>query len=168
MLMFRKHPIVMRRALIYSSLGLLLGTVPSLIEPTMTLLWLGLAGGVVLAFLIMFPYWMSWYYSMFLVTNQRFIQMQQKGLFNRRVSDIGIKQIQSLNYQIAGLEQTALGFGTIVMQTYLGDIIIHEVHHPEHTVTELSQILRTYGGLHDAPGNVVSEEVNENIDEEEN
>jgi hypothetical protein len=161
LMMFRKHPIVMRRGLIYGSLGLLAGTVPSLIKPTMTLLWLGLIGGVVLAVLIMFPYWMSWYYSMFLVTNQRFIQMKQKGLFNRSVSDIALKQIQSLNYRIAGIEQTALGFGTIVMQSYLGDIVVHEVHHPEKTVGELSQILRQYGELDEKPSYVQSEKPNE-------
>lgn len=98
---------------------------------------------------------------MFLVTNQRFIQMKQKGLFNRSVSDIALKQIQSLNYRIAGIEQTALGFGTIVMQSYLGDIVVHEVHHPEKTVGELSQILRQYGELDEKPSYVQSEKPNE-------
>ncbi|MDQ3093583.1 MAG: PH domain-containing protein [bacterium] len=149
LLMFRKHPVVMRKGLIYGSLGLLLGTVPSLINPTMTLLWLGLLGGFFLACLIMFPYWIAWYYSMFIITNERYIQLTQKGLFNRSVSDLSLKQIQSLNYQVAGIEQTLLGFGTIVMQTYLGDIVIHDVHHPEKTINELSDLLNEYGNLQD-------------------
>ena len=151
--MFRKHPVVMRRGLIYAMLALLLGTVPSLINPVMSWLWLGLLGGLILALLIMFPYWISWYYSMFIFTNERYIQMTQKGLFTRSVSDLSIRQIQSLNYQVAGFEQTVLGFGTIVMQTYLGDIVIHDIHHPEKTINELSDILREYGNLQE-PQNV--------------
>lgn len=147
MLMFRKHPVVMRKGLIFSMVGLLLGTVPSLINPVMSWLWLGLAGGLLLSVIIIFPYWISWYYTMFILTNERYIQMTQKGLFHRSVSDLSIKQVQSLNYQVAGLEQTVLGFGTIVMQTYLGDIVIHDIHHPEKTVSEISEILMEYGNL---------------------
>jgi hypothetical protein len=66
---------------------------------------------------------------------------KQKGLFNRSVSDIALKQIQSLNYRIAGIEQTALGFGTIVMQSYLGDIVVHEVHHPEKKKDSIKRLI---------------------------
>lgn len=150
LMMFRKHPVVMRRGLIYAMVGLLLGTVPSLINPVMSWLWIGLLAGLLLSLIIMFPYWIAWYYSMFIITDERYIQMTQKGLFHRSVSDLSLKHIQSLNYQVAGIEQTLLGFGTIVMQTYLGDIVIHDVHHPEKTIEELSDILREHGNLQDA------------------
>ncbi len=101
-MLFRKHPISARRGLIYSMLALLAGTIPSLINPVMSLLWLGLLGGLILGALIMSPYWISWYYSIFMVTNERFIQVTQKGLFTRSVSDMALKHIQSLNFQIAG------------------------------------------------------------------
>lgn len=59
--------------------------------------------------------------------------------------DIGLKQIQTINYEVAGIQQTLLGFGTIMMQTYIGDLIIHEIHHPAHIQQKLLGVLRDEG-----------------------
>jgi len=79
------------------------------------------------------------------VTDQRLIQITQKGLFNRSVIDMRLNQIQMVNYQIAGLQQTLLGFGTIMMQTIVGDLVIHEIHHPAKIQKKLLEILRDRG-----------------------
>ncbi len=150
-LVFRKHPVVMRRGLIYFMLALLLGMVPSLIEPRMDYFYYGLLGGFVLGLIVMFPSWIYWYFSIYIVTNQRFIQITQKGFFKRSFADIGINQIQSINYHIVGVQETILRFGTIIVQTYLGDNIIHNVHHPEKVAKELNQVLREYGTVAQTP-----------------
>jgi hypothetical protein len=144
---FRKHPVVMRKGLVFGSLGPLLGIIPASIKPELGFTWFfgGLALGCLLGLLVFFPYWLAWYYSVFIVTDQRFIQITQKGFFHRSVVDIGIKQIQMVNYEIAGLEETMLGFGTIMMQTYLGDLVIHDLHHPAKIQKKLIHILRDLG-----------------------
>jgi hypothetical protein len=142
---FRKHPIVMRKGLILAMLALLLGTVPALIKPEMSYFFGGLAAGFVLGLLIFAPFWIGWYYSLFIVTDQRLIQITQKGLFHRSVVDLGLSQIQMVNYQIAGLQETLLGFGTIMMQTYVGDLVIHDVHHPAKIQKKILHILRDQG-----------------------
>ena len=147
LMVFRKHPVVMRRGLIYFMFAILLGTVPSFIKPELSYFYGGLAAGFVLGIIVGFPSWIHWYFSVYIVTNQRFIQITQKGLFKKSFSDIGIHHIQSVNYQIVGLQETLLGFGTIMIQTYLGDMIIHDVHHPGSTAKELSQILRDHGAV---------------------
>jgi hypothetical protein len=38
-----------------------------------------------------------------------------------------------------------LGFGTIMMQTYVGDLVIHDVHHPAKTQKQIVDILRAEG-----------------------
>lgn len=144
---FRKHPIVMRKGLIISMVALLLGTVPSLIKPEYSYLFGGLAAGFVLGGVIFLPYWISWYYSVFIVTDQRLIQITQKGLWKRSVVDIGLPQIQMVNYEVGGLEETLLGFGTIMMQTFVGDLVIHDVHHPAKIQKRLLTILREKGTL---------------------
>lgn len=143
--MFRKHPVVMRRGLIYGMLAILLGTVPALIKPEMSYFFGGLIGGFILGALVYLPSWIAWYYSIFIVTDQRLIQITQKGLFHRSVVDLTLNQIQMVNYQVAGLQETLLGFGTIMMQTYVGDLIIHDVHHPAKIQKKLLQILRDKG-----------------------
>lgn len=56
-----------------------------------------------------------------------------------------LNQIQMVNYEVSGLQETLLGFGTIVMQTYVGDLVIHEVHHPPAIQKKLLEILREQG-----------------------
>jgi hypothetical protein len=88
---------------------------------------------------------MSWYFSVFIVTDQRFIQITQKGFFHRSVVDMGLGQIQMVNYEVKGLQETLLGYGTIMMQTFVGDLLIHYIHHPAKTQKRLLEILRSQG-----------------------
>src|SRR5205814_1147740 len=98
--------------------------------PSIPFFFTSMALSFVLAALVFMPWWITWHFSVFVITNQRLIQISQKGFFNRSVVDMGLRQIQMVNYEIAGLEQTLLGFGTIMMQTMVGDLVIHEIHHP--------------------------------------
>lgn len=142
---FRKHPIVMRKGLVISMFAILLGTIPALIKPEMSYFYGGMAGGLVLAFLLFLPSWIVWYYSIFIVTDQRFVQISQKGFFSKSVVDIGLSKIQSTNYEIKGVQATLLGFGTIIIQTYMGDLVVHEVYHPAEVIRKINEILRQEG-----------------------
>ncbi len=142
---FRKHPIVMRRGLIVAMLALLLGTVPSLFKPEYSVYFIGLLCGLALGAILMLPSWITWFFSVFIITNQRLIQITQKGFFHRSVVDMRLNQIQMVNYQTSGLQETLLGFGTIMMQTYVGDLVIHEIHHPAKIQKRILEILREQG-----------------------
>lgn len=150
---FRKHPIVMRKGLIISSVAVLVGPLYTLAltymrpldPPSIAFFFLSMAASFVLSAIIFMPWWISWHFSVYIVTDQRFIQITQKGLFNHSVVDMSLSQIQMVNYEIAGLNETLLGFGTIMMQTMVGDLLIHEVHHPAKIQKKLLQILRTEG-----------------------
>ena len=144
---FRKHPIVMRKGLVLSMMGPLLGVIPAAIRPTLGFGWFfgGLGAGFLLGVLLLLPSWIGWYYSVFILTDQRFIQITQKGLFHRSVVDIGLNQIQMVNYEISGLQETLLGFGTMVMQTYMGDLVVHDIHHPAKIQKKMLHILRDQG-----------------------
>ncbi|HSW37304.1 MAG TPA: PH domain-containing protein [Candidatus Saccharimonadales bacterium] len=153
---FRKHPIVMRKGIILWAVGMLAGPLYTLAltvmyrndpakYPSPGFFFASLLLSIVLALMLFFPFWIGWYFSVFIVTDQRFIQITQKGLFHRAVADIGLSQIQSVNYEIAGLQETLLGFGTIKMQTYVGDLTIHEVHHPAKIQKKILNVLREAG-----------------------
>jgi hypothetical protein len=150
---FRKHPVVMRKGLIWGSLGLLVGPVYTLIltymhssnPPSLNFFYLSFLVSIGIAAVLFFPDWMSWHYSVFVITDQRFIQITQKGFFHRSVVDMGLNQIQMVNYEIAGLQETLLGFGTIMMQTFVGDLVIHYIHHPQKIQKHLLEILREHG-----------------------
>jgi uncharacterized membrane protein YdbT with pleckstrin-like domain len=153
LMVFRKHPVMMRKGLIISAFGLL--AVPlyvlavSYLKPELTPSPSGylllLFGGFVFSAILFFPSWMYWYFSVYIVTDQRFIQITQKGFFHKKVVDIAINQIQMINYEINGIQETLLGFGTIMIQTFIGDLVIHEVHKPAHIQHELLGLLRDRG-----------------------
>lgn len=145
LLVFKKHPIVMRKGLVIGLMALLAGTIPSLIKPEYSYLFGGLGIGLLVGFLILLPSFISWYFSVYIVTDQRLLQVTQKGFWTRSVVDIGLPQIQMVNYEVAGLNQTLLGFGTIMMQTFVGDLVIHDVHHPEKIQKKILKILREQG-----------------------
>lgn len=163
--MFRKHPIVMRKELVLGSLGPLIGILPAFFFPTLGFGWFygGLAIGMVLGFLLFLPGLIAWYFSVFIVTDQRLLQITQRGLFNRSIVDLSLSQIQSLNYEVRGLQATLLGYGTIIIQTFMGDLVIHEVHHPAKIYKELGLVLREL--------NIAPQQLNQtdqqNIDEED-
>lgn len=142
---FRKHPVVMRKGLILASFAILLGTLPALVKPEMSYFYGGLAFGFLLSIIVFMPGWIAWYYSVYIVTDQRLIQITRKGLFHKTVVDMSLTQIQSLNYQVDGFQATVLGFGTIMVQTYMGDLVIHDVHHPEKVQKILARILKDQG-----------------------
>lgn len=154
-LIFRKHPVVMRTGLVVASLGLLVGPLYVLAlsyikpesVPTPNQYLLILLAGFVLAGILFFPSWMNWHFSNYLLTNQRFIQMKYKGFFNKSVVDIGLDNISMINYEVKGIQETLLGFGTIVIQTYVGELVIHEVHHPAKLQAELTTKLKEMGYL---------------------
>ena len=145
LLMFRKHPIVMRKEILVASVLLLLGVIPALIIPTYAVFFGGLGIGFLSAFVVMFYAWIGWHFTVYIVTDQRLMQISQKGLWKRSVVDIGLDKIQTISYEIKGLQETLFGFGTIVIQTYVGELVIHDVHHPRHIQKKMSHLLRELG-----------------------
>lgn len=151
-LVFRKHPVVMRKGLIIACFGILVGPIATLImtytnkdnPPSLVFFFSSLLVGFLLGALLMLPSWIRWYFSVYIMTSQRFIQ-QSRSIFQTSVVDIGLEQIQMINYQINGLQETLLGFGTIVVQTYVGELVIHDVHHPAKVQKNMIGVLRELG-----------------------
>ena len=149
---FRKHPVVMRKGLILGMFGLLVGPLYTLIltyvrpdnPPSMGFFFLSLVVGALIGALLMLPFWVRWYFSIYIMTSHRFIQ-QTRSILQVNVVDLSLEQIQMINYQISGLQETLLGFGTIIVQTYVGDLIIKDVHHPAKVQKRMVHILRELG-----------------------
>ncbi len=58
-------------------------------------------------------YWLD----VWIVTNERIINSEQKGLFNRVVSEVNLNQIQDITSEQVGLIGTFLTFGNVYVQT---------------------------------------------------
>lgn len=142
---FRNHLIAMRKGFYMLLIPFLIASLPSLIWPgELTWLWVAL-GGFVLGLALFMYYWMGWYFSVYIVTDQRFRQVTQKGFFGKSVIDLGISKIQNISYNVPGFSAAVFGFGTIVIQTYVGDLVLDKVEHPGKIYEKLQTAIRTYG-----------------------
>ena len=143
---FRRHPIAMRKGFYFLFIPFLIACIPVLIWPeNINNLWVAF-GGLGLGLLFFLYHWMGWYFSIFIVTNQRLRQVTQKGFFNRSVIDLGISKIQNISYNVPGLSAAMFGFGTMVVQTYVGDLYLDKLHHPSKIYNALAEVIQQYAG----------------------
>jgi len=145
---FRRHPVVMRKGLLAILIGMLIGMIPMTIWPPLELTlqpFLSLIIGVLIGCVVLFHQWIGWFYTVFIVSDQRFIQIQQNGLFSRAVNDISLEKIMSVNFSIEGVEETMLGFGTIIVQTFVGDMTLKKIHHPAKVQERIVKIMKELG-----------------------
>ncbi|HET6622670.1 MAG TPA: PH domain-containing protein [Candidatus Saccharimonadales bacterium] len=138
---FRRHIIAMRKGFYGLLIPFVFGSLPFLIFPdNLQLLW-GALAGLGLGLLLFFYHWIGWYYSIFIVTNQRVQQTSQSGLFGKTVIDVSLNKVQNISYNVPGMTGEILGFGTIVLQTYVGDMVIEKAQHPEKIYNKLQDLL---------------------------
>jgi hypothetical protein len=143
---FRRHPIAMRKGFYFMFIPFLIACIPVLVWPeNINNLWVAF-GGLGIGLLFFLYHWMGWYFSIFIVTNQRLRQVTQKGFFNRSVIDLGISKIQNISYNVPGLSAAMFGFGTMVVQTYVGDLYLDKLHHPGKIYNALAEVIQQYAG----------------------
>lgn len=58
-----------------------------------------------------------WYWNASVVTTQRVVDIDQRGFFDRTVSEAVFEKIQDVSYRVKGFWNTMLNFGTVVIQT---------------------------------------------------
>jgi len=142
---FRRHPIAMRKGFYMLLIPFVLLSLPFLLVPAnLDLFWLAI-GGLGIGLVLFFYHWISWYFSIFIVTNTRLRQVTQKGFFNRSVIDVGISKIQNISYNVPGFSAAVLGFGTLVVQTYVGDLVLDRIQHPGNIYNELQKVVHDSG-----------------------
>ncbi len=61
--------------------------------------------------------WYVWSMNVFVVTNQRIIDIDQRGFFSRNVAEASYDKIQDVRYSVRGMWQTILSLGAIEVQT---------------------------------------------------
>lgn len=72
-----------------------------------------------LLFLWLFSFlvWIDYYFDVWIVTNERIVNIEQKGLFTRRISELRFSRIQDITATVDGMIPTMLNFGDVTVQT---------------------------------------------------
>lgn len=139
---FRHHMIKMRKAFYLLLIPFLIASLPVLIWPENPNNLIVAFAGLGIGLLLFFYHWMGWYFSIFIVTNQRLRQITQKGFFNRSVIDLGLSKIQNISYNIPGLSASIFKYGTLVVQTYVGDLYLDKIEDPQRIYDQLSDAIK--------------------------
>ena len=134
---FRRHIISMRKGFYLLLAPLVITSIPPLIwQNTLELFWLPV-GGLIIGLLLFFYHFILWYFTIYIVTDQRIRQVTQRGLFGKDVIELHLSKIQNISYNIPGFTGEIFKFGTIVIQTFVGDLVINKVEHPAETFNKL-------------------------------
>ena len=64
-----------------------------------------------------FIIWIDYYFDVWIVTDRRIINVEQKGLFSRVVSELELDNIQDITTDVKGLIPTFLNYGNLYVQT---------------------------------------------------
>ena len=134
---FRRHIIAMRKGFYLLLIPFALSALPVLIWQDNIELLIVPAIGFGVGLILFSYHWMMWYFTVYIVTNQRLRQVTQRGFFGKDVVELRLSKIQNISYNIPGFTGEVFGFGTMVIQTFVGDLVIRYVEHPDKTYNKL-------------------------------
>lgn len=145
---FRRHIIAMRKGFYLLLIPFAISAIPPLIWQNNLELFILPLIGLGIGLLLFSYHFLMWFYTYYIVTDQRIRQITQHGFFGKDVVELRLSKIQNISYNIPGLTGELFKFGTIVIQTFVGDLVIHKVEHPD----------EIYNKLQDAVSAVVAEQ----------
>ncbi len=145
---FRRHLIAMRKGFYLLVVPLAITAIPPLIWSDNLELFLLPVAGFSIGLIIFIYHFILWYFTIYIVTDQRIRQVTQRGFFGKDVIDLRLSKVQSISYNIPGFSGDIFHFGTIVIHTFVGDLVIHHVEHP----------VKIYNKLQDAVNNAVDKQ----------
>ena len=134
---FRRHMIAMRKGFYLLLVPFAILSIPPLIWQSNIELFLLPVVGLIVGLIFFSYHFIMWYFTVYIVTDQRIRQITQKGFFGKDVVELRLSKIQNISYNVPGLSGELFGFGTVVIQTFVGDLVINKVEHPDKIYNKL-------------------------------
>lgn len=64
-----------------------------------------------------FLIWIDYYYDIWIITSERIINIEQEGMFTRKVSELRYNKIEDVTTEVTGFLPTIINYGDIKIQT---------------------------------------------------
>ena len=113
----RQHPFVLLRPFLIAAVILLLPLLVYAFSALNSAVGIIILACIALAAAKGYLAWFSWNNSILLVTNERVVQLEQKGVMNREFSESSLQAIQQVSHEVKGLLCTLFGYGTVTVYT---------------------------------------------------
>jgi uncharacterized membrane protein YdbT with pleckstrin-like domain len=105
-----------------------------------------------------FIIWIDYYFDIWIMTDKRVINIEQKGLFMRSISELNYAKIQDVTAEVHGFLETVINYGDVQVQTageqerfifrtvsdpnHIKDVIMTQMSSKEHAgIDELGSLL---------------------------
>ena len=84
----------------------------------------------------------TWYFNVYIITDERVIDIDFNNLLNKRFSEAKLDAIQDVTSQVTGVAQTMLNYGTIFIQTAseVPEIQFENAPNPQKIIKVLQQL----------------------------
>lgn len=67
--------------------------------------------------MLFFAIWIDYYFDAWIVTDERIVDIEQRGLFARGISELQLENIQDITVEVSGVIPTFLNYGNLYVQT---------------------------------------------------
>ncbi|MBU1083431.1 PH domain-containing protein [Patescibacteria group bacterium] len=74
--------------------------------------------------------YLNWHKDRFIITDQRIINIDQKSLFSRKVSEVELERVQDIYHEIVGTFATTMDYGVIVIQSAGSSVRLEDIAKP--------------------------------------
>jgi len=99
---------------------------------------------------VFFFLWTDYYLDVWIITDQKMVDVDQIGLFKREISTLQLDKIQDVTIEVHGLMPTLLHFGTLHVQTAgeQREFVIKNIAQPQKVKDTLSSAIENYNRKH--------------------
>jgi len=101
---------------------------------------------ILVLWIIGFVFWTNYYLDVWIVTNQKILDIEQIGLFSREVSILHLERIQDITTEVNGIVKTLVKFGDLHVQTagQQREFVIKDVPNPDMIAKRVNEVLMKY------------------------
>ena len=104
----------------------------------------GLSAYYLLLLLFFFSSWLDYYLDIWIITNKRVIDIEQKGLFSRIIAEHELSRIQDVSSEVHGILPTLLFYGNVQIQTAAEEqlFIFENVPRPQELARKIHELAK--------------------------
>lgn len=99
---------------------------------------------ILIIWIIIMIMWTDYFLDVWIITNKRLINVEQKGMFRREIASVDLRKIQDVTSSITGIIPTLMKFGNLSVQTAgkEKEFIIENIENPGVTSHKLINAVR--------------------------
>lgn len=93
-------------------------------------------------FIFGFEKFLAWYFNLFVITNQRVVDIDFNNILDKKFSEASLDMIQDVTSRVAGVGQTFFNYGNVLIQTAseINEVVFEKVPNPEKIIRLLQEL----------------------------